>query len=62
MAKYWCRYFDRANHVVSAERLIAIDDAAAIANARKDARIGAVRFELWRNVNSRSEPFPCPQG
>ena len=51
MAKYWCRFFDRDEQLVKAERLIALDDEKAIANARGVAPIGTVRFQVWRNVN-----------
>jgi hypothetical protein len=51
MAKYWCRYFDGSNQVVRAERMSALDDAAAIAQARACADEPVARFEVWRNVN-----------
>ena len=51
MAKYWCRFFDRNEQLMRAERLIALDDDKAIANARGAAPIGTVRFQVWRNVN-----------
>jgi hypothetical protein len=51
MAKYWCRFFDRNEQLVKAERLIALDDEKAIANARGAAPTGTVLFQVWRNVN-----------
>ena len=51
MAKYWCRFFDRNEQLVKAERLVALDDEKAISNARRVAPLGTLRFELWRNVN-----------
>jgi len=51
MAKYWCRFFDRNEQLVKAERLIALDDEKAITNARGAAPLGTVRFQVWRNVN-----------
>ena len=51
MAKYWCRFFDRDEQLMRAERLIAVDDEKAIANARGAAPMGTVRFQVWRNVN-----------
>ena len=51
MAKYWCRYFDVGDQVVRAERMVALDDAAAIAQARACAEEAVTRFEVWRNVN-----------
>jgi hypothetical protein len=51
MAKYWCRFFDRNEQLVKAERLIALDDEKAVANARGTAPMGTVRFQVWRNVN-----------
>lgn len=35
MADYWCRFFDRRGAVVSAEKLRAADDSAAVAEARQ---------------------------
>jgi hypothetical protein len=51
MAKYWCRFFDRNEQLVKAERLIALDDDKAIASARGAAPLGTVCFQVWRNVN-----------
>jgi hypothetical protein len=51
MAKYWCRFFDRDEQLMRAERLIALDDERAIANARGAAPSGTVRFQVWRNVH-----------
>src|SRR6185437_1038167 len=51
MAKYWCRFFDRNDHVLRAERMIALDDAAVIVEARRSAPECAARLEVWRNVN-----------
>lgn len=50
MAKYWCRFFDENNQLVRAERMVALDDIAAVSNARS-AAAGLARFEVWRNVN-----------
>ena len=44
MAKYWFRFFDRNEQLVKAERLIALDDEKAIANARGAAPIGTSDF------------------
>jgi hypothetical protein len=51
MAKYWCRFFDRDEQLVKAERLIALDDDKAIVDARRVAPVGTTRFQVWRNVN-----------
>jgi hypothetical protein len=51
MAKYWCRFFDRNEQLMKAERVVALDDEKAIANARGAAPIGTARFQVWRNVN-----------
>jgi hypothetical protein len=51
MAKYWCRFFDRNEQLVKAERLVALDDEKAIAHARGAAPMGTARFQVWRNVN-----------
>jgi len=51
MAKYWCRFFDRNENLVTAERMVALDDERAITAARRAAPIGTLRFQVWRNVN-----------
>ncbi len=48
MAEYWCRFLDGRGRVVSSEKLIAANDADAIAKLRAivvaENRNG---FELW---------------
>jgi len=51
MAKYWCRFFDRSDQLLEAERMLAVGDDLAIANARRAAPECTTRFEIWRNVN-----------
>jgi hypothetical protein len=51
MAKYYCRFFDEHNQLVRAERMVALDDTSAVANARAAVDAPVKRFEVWRNVN-----------
>ena len=51
MAKYWCRFFDRNDQLLKAERMLALNDGQAIVNARREAPECTLRFEVWRNVN-----------
>jgi hypothetical protein len=51
MAKYWCRFFDRNDQLLKAERMLASDDGRAITSARRAAPECTMRFEVWRNVN-----------
>jgi hypothetical protein len=48
MVEYWCRFLDGHGRIISAEKLIAADDADAIAKVRAivlaENRNG---FEIW---------------
>jgi hypothetical protein len=61
VAKYWCRFFDEHNQLVRAERMVALDDTRAVANARMAAAAPVKRFEVWRNVNFIHEEALAPQ-
>lgn len=62
MPKYWCRFLKQDNQVIRAGRVIALDDAAAIAEARRSAPNSATSFEIWRNVNFvHQEKLDIPQ-
>jgi hypothetical protein len=59
MPEYWCRFLDGRGRVLSSEKLIAANDAEAIAKVRAiilaENRNG---FELWdgaRNVDTANE-------
>ena len=59
MAEYWCRFIDRKGRVYASEKLIATDDAEAVAKARaitlRDPEDG---FELLQG--SRQVPIEVP--
>lgn len=48
MTDYWCRFVDSRGRIYASEKLVARDDAEAIAKARRIPLRGAGdSFELW---------------
>ncbi|HKT19510.1 MAG TPA: hypothetical protein VJR47_15790 [Stellaceae bacterium] len=66
MTDYWCRFVDSRGRIYASEKLVARDDAEAIAKAREiPLRSSGDSFELWdgkRHVDLEHPRAPAHNG